>query len=924
MAPAIRAQVLPPPQFRWVKTAHAPDSAGSPLGAATRATAIDNSGNVYTAFSFLGPLEVDGQVFPPDNYELVVKRNAQGALLWKQTFGSNAAVKSVKVDSVGSVVVAGNFHGAITVDSLTFQPQGEDFFIAKWNSAGQLVWAKQGGVAFAAYREVTALTLDGSGNAYLVGNAAGNAFFGDTAQIGVPNLTSARTSGVIYCAKFDGTTGDLVWVKGSDNHGLAASGIGSDGTATDVGVDGSGNVVLTGYLPESFTWTNGGQIGTIGTPSNVFWLKLNPDGSFNNGFGANTTVITPPSLAVAADGRSFLGLTVEDSFVLNGTPVTAPPVPGPTRSLRIAIAGLAADGSCDWSQVISPNVSHDYLSLYDLALDNNGYVLFTGGYGGDSLVLGYHGIRLPGTDSGSDVLVGALWPYSGIPLWALPAATGASSVDEGFAISCNSQGLIALAGDFDTDSAVFGSLSVTVPGLNKLFTALLEPNTLPPNRISGTAFVDSNQNGVRDAGEAPVPAGTVFTAGAYGPYVITDSLGQYQLEFGFGRFELLLGEPLLNYQFQPRPALNFRQLGNVVTDYDLALVPIALRPDGRVTLTAYTDAEPGLPLRYRLTVANSGTAPTTGGAIDLNFDSQLLYAGSTLPGATATGQRITAPAPVLLPGERADFDFTFQVPTTTPLNTTLTCNASLTLPNDVALADNLSSGVRQVHASRPAFSFEVDRPQLTPAQVADREWLTYTLRFRNDSATTATDVRVATSLVFSQVHLETVEVLAASHPYTLSVANTGIGFEMRNANLPPFAQNTITSLGFVKFRVRVRDWLPVGADIQLDPVVTLSGQGATALSVLTRVGNVSGLPADAFAAAVQVWPNPARDVVNVDAGNAGPLDITLLDAVGRVVRTARLATGTTTFDVSGLPAGLYTLRATGAAAFTRRISVVTE
>lgn len=63
-------------------------------------------------------------------------------------------------------------------------------------------------------------------------------------------------------------------------------------------------------------------------------------------------------------------------------------------------------------------------------------------------------------------------------------------------------------------------------------------------------------------------------------------------------------------------------------------------------------------------------------------------------------------------------------------------------------------------------------------------------------------------------------------------------------------------------------------------------------------------------------PNPAHH--NVQLNGASALTATLLDALGRTVRTVALSAGATTLDVRGLPAGLYTVRA-GAA--TRRLVV---
>ncbi len=69
-------------------------------------------------------------------------------------------------------------------------------------------------------------------------------------------------------------------------------------------------------------------------------------------------------------------------------------------------------------------------------------------------------------------------------------------------------------------------------------------------------------------------------------------------------------------------------------------------------------------------------------------------------------------------------------------------------------------------------------------------------------------------------------------------------------------------------------------------------------------------------AALSVWPNPAqvRATVRLTATDAGTL--TVVDAVGRVVRTQALTAGQTdvTVDLAGLPGGVYSVRAGAASA----------
>ena len=87
--------------------------------------------------------------------------------------------------------------------------------------------------------------------------------------------------------------------------------------------------------------------------------------------------------------------------------------------------------------------------------------------------------------------------------------------------------------------------------------------------------------------------------------------------------------------------------------------------------------------------------------------------------------------------------------------------------------------------------------------------------------------------------------------------------------------------------------------------------GAQAI-FLARLSGTTGLPEAPDQPALTLTPNPARTTVQL-TGAAGPT-ATLLDGLGRMVGSAPVTpAGTATLDVRALPAGLYLVRAGGAA-----------
>ena len=98
--------------------------------------------------------------------------------------------------------------------------------------------------------------------------------------------------------------------------------------------------------------------------------------------------------------------------------------------------------------------------------------------------------------------------------------------------------------------------------------------------------------------------------------------------------------------------------------------------------------------------------------------------------------------------------------------------------------------------------------------------------------------------------------------------------------------------------------------------VTTTDGGYTAECRVTVVG---GTDVEMTAAdAVTVYPNPVRDVLNVETGGAAVVRMEMTDATGHAVMS--IEGDVHTVDVSALPEGLYFLRIeTGGGVTVRKI-----
>jgi gliding motility-associated-like protein len=165
--------------------------------------------------------------------------------LWAKRAGGNSDQegKSIASDAQGNVYVTGYISGlANDFDNIiTSAIGGHDIFIAKYDSAGTLLWVKTAGSS--AFDQGLAIATDGAGNAYVTGHFESSITFQGSTPV---TLTSSGGKD-IFIAKLD-PSGNVLWAKKAG------------GTADDSGLGISTNgtyVFVTGYFRGTSTFGTG-------------------------------------------------------------------------------------------------------------------------------------------------------------------------------------------------------------------------------------------------------------------------------------------------------------------------------------------------------------------------------------------------------------------------------------------------------------------------------------------------------------------------------------------------------------------------------------------------------------------------------------------------------------------------------------------
>lgn len=871
--------------------------------------ATDQEGNVYTMghFNYVpldfdpGPGEFILSAHGPNDV-FVQKMDRGGNLLWVKNVGGVTATtgSQLTVDLEGNPIVAGVFTRSVDFDpgpdTFSLEPVSHvspNAFVFKLDKDGGFLWAKQ--FTTTSYVGANYITSGPDGALYVAGSFSGTADFDPGANTASLSAVS-NTDGYIMKLNADG---EFNWVRhiAGDSINITALALDQDGGLFSTGgYDGS---VDFDPGPGSSTLTAGGLL------TDAFILKLDTDGNF---IWAKS--IGGPSREIARDikadasGNVILG----GEFYKN---CDFDPGPGTQILSPIALSGSAmflekldADGNFVWVKPFEKVVQ-----FAGLDLDRSGNIYATGYFGGtpdfdpglDTFLIGQN--VLPGNTPNVFTLK---LDFSGNFVWAKYLACEESlSAD----IAVDDEGFVYTTGHFtglaDMDP------TEDIPDINSVgFSIDIFIQKISQDYdFSGSVFFDTNLNGLRDTGEIGL-RNVIIGDAAKNLYATTNSVGKYRF------FDNLVGDTL-------RPAFHwdnwvavpsFAVPDTVQQIIDFAAFGPAVR-DVRISMVEKSVFRPGFPTEILILAQNVGMVALDSVPVKLKLvtpsDPLLEFISSDpLPVAQSDDvfRWITGPIGV---NETVEIHVFLKTPVSVTNGTGVTLSVYSSLQNDAYYSNN---GDRV--STTVVGSFDPNDKQVSPAIVAplavDTSSLRYMIRFQN-TGTYPADFVIIKDTLSADLDLSTLEVIAASHPYTWRMYGTRVlEFRFDNINLPDSTANEPESHGFVAFRVQPKDGLPLGKTIQNragiyfdynEPVIT-----NTAVMEVAIVSNVA-------APAEQPWldfglsPNPVAAyspiTIMLPEVQTDPISVTIYDAQGKKLREMTVPAKERSVQVSGLAAGSY-------------------
>ena len=429
--------------------------------------AVDSNSNTYTIGRFYGSsITFEGSQSINNNGQsdvFLTKHDASGNLVWAKVIGglSNDYGFGVTTDQNDNVLVTGCYLSqTLTIGSTTLAGTNNTrTFVAKYNSSGDLIWAKK----FNDFSQGNSITTDSNGNVFVIGNFSGT-------NVAFENIVlTSNGSTDIFIAKLD-SNGNMIFCKSFGGSG--------EESGNFIKVNSLGNIFVTGSFSSasvSFDSVTVNKFGS-GQLGDFFLTKLDSSG---------TTLWAKGAGGYGNNWDIGYGITTDDSdnaYVISEFCSAAINVGGYQLSNSFAgnnntfIAKYTSNGTVSWVK----NLALSQNGGFCITSDNDGNIYVASNFGGqinlDSATINFNG--------GYDIFI---VKYNNLGSFQWATSVGGPTWDYAYGIDLNSSNDLFITGSVVDDNTAFGN---TI--LNNSLTKHMYVAKLTQSNLSNEPFLLNN------------------------------------------------------------------------------------------------------------------------------------------------------------------------------------------------------------------------------------------------------------------------------------------------------------------------------------------------------------------------------------------------------------------------------------------------
>ena len=413
----------------------------------TNGIATDTSGNIIVVGTFDGTATLGTKnITTNGNLDIfIAKYDTSGNCLWAKNAGGSFGDegRSVAVDLAGNIYITGVYgQSGAMFDAISVGTTGglRNGFLAKYSPGGNALWVKRiGGTSSAPDPRKIAVT----GNKVYVGGE----FYGTVTFDGLNTIISTPTGGSsdVFLAQFD-TVGTSIWAnRGGDK---------KDEKLTGLTVDPSGNPIIYGSYDSLTTFTSTTKIAqTSGFDfRDMYVVKYSPSGGFNwvASFGGYTNDESGEVCADASGNIYTTGLFRTD--FISGT-VTAS---NSGTANTLFLHKISGNGTPLWVNFSPYPNSIGFQKGVAMAI--SGTTILVSGYFGNKYKAGND--NLTGSGENNPLLI--RYDTSGTQQWGVFGNGTVFKVSQSLAVAIHNNNYY-YAG-YIAGGVTFGTTTITAPG----------------------------------------------------------------------------------------------------------------------------------------------------------------------------------------------------------------------------------------------------------------------------------------------------------------------------------------------------------------------------------------------------------------------------------------------------------------------------
>ena len=298
--------------------------------------------------------------------EILYATSPYSAILNLGVTNSQLYANASVCDAAGNLYVTGSFEGLARFGTNVLGSNGgyayDDMYVAKYDPAGNVLWAKSAGGSDKDYGR--AITLDGTGGVFVAGTSHSQPFV-----IGTNSINNNAGTGM-FLAHYDGN-GNLLWVQWGGAVSIFQTAV---LTVNSLAHDAAGNVIVAGSFfgnptignalsPTPINLSNKALSFNANSAEDLLLAKFAPNGALlwaTNFGGTNTEYAT--SVAVDSTGAIYAA----GSFVFN-TVIGAQTYTNANDGLLLA--KFSSAGDLVWSSNLSDATNNNTGAAYAVVVD---------------------------------------------------------------------------------------------------------------------------------------------------------------------------------------------------------------------------------------------------------------------------------------------------------------------------------------------------------------------------------------------------------------------------------------------------------------------------------------------------------------------------------------------------------------------------